>query len=993
MNYQRINNITGWLVFAIATLVYVLTLEPTSSFWDCGEFISTSYKLMVPHPPGAPIFLLIGRLFSFFAMGDVTQVAYWINMTAAISSSLTILFLFWSITLVAKKLVSRENPVLSTGNIIAIIGSGLIGSLAYAFSDTFWFSSEEAEVYAMSSFLTAFIFWAILKWEAHSEEEGSDRWFLIIAYGMGLSIGVHLLNLTAIPALAFVYYFKKYKEPTAGGIIATLLLSLLGVGIIMVGIIPGLPTLAAKFEIFFVNVMHLSFGTGAIIFVLLLIAALIYGIRYSIKNQKRWLNLSLLSFTFILLGFASYGVILIRSQFNPTIDMNDPENVMSFISYLKREQYGDRPLVWGPVYTAGYPIDVKKTSAVYAPGKDEKGEDKYVITDYKSEYIYKKEHMMLFPRMYSTQPHHIRAYRDWSGLKEGQKPTFFQNVGFMFTYQMGHMYWRYFMWNFAGREGDEQNSNWLMPSEWFDDTIPAEISENKARNNFYMLPLIAGLLGMVFHFSKNKKDGSVIAMLWFFTGLAIILYANPQPVEPRERDYVFAGSFYAFAFWIGLSVLFLDDLLRKIIKSETIRPALITLALLFIPALMIAEGWNDHDRSKRYFQVDGAKNILNSCAPNAILFTGGDNDTYPLWYAQEVEGFRTDVRVCNLSLLNTDWYINQMKRQSYLSDSLPIDIKSENYTAGVNDMIYFDKQNRYADGVSLPGYLKLVNKRDERVSRMNEGDLITTYPSQTFTLPIDTSVVAPLVNPKFQPFVLKTLKWKINKNNLDKKSLIMLDMIAANNWKRPIYFSTTLSGEDFLDLKPYMQLEGLAYRLLPLSIPGVKSGWIDTDIMYDNMINKFSYRNLSDSTIFYNEDYHRFTSNHRSELYNLASQLLREGQKEKAKKVVEFALEKMPASTIPYDYNSAMFVPLLLELGETQKAVALAEDMAKKADELLAYFQFHHIRYSSREMQALNILDILSRSMRTAGNNALALKYDEMLNKRYRNSRLSKQEE
>ncbi|MBC7487918.1 MAG: DUF2723 domain-containing protein [Cytophagaceae bacterium] len=992
MNYQRINNITGWLVFAIATIVYVLTLEPTSSFWDCGEFISTSYKLMVPHPPGAPIFLLIGRLFSFFAMGDLTQVAFWINMTAAISSSLTILFLFWSITLFAKKLVSRDNPVLSTGNIIAIIGSGLVGSLAYAFSDTFWFSSEEAEVYAMSSFLTAFIFWAILKWEAHADEEGSDRWFLIIAYGMGLSIGVHLLNLTAIPALAFVYYFKKHKDPTPGGIIATLLLSLLGVGVIMIGIIPGLPTLAAKFEIFFVNVLHLGFGTGAIVFVILLIGALIYGILYSIKHKKRLLNLSLLSLTFILLGFASYGVILIRSQFNPTIDMNDPENVMSFISYLKREQYGDRPLVWGPVYTAGYPIDVKKTAAVYAPGKDEKGNDKYVITDYKSEYIYKKEHMMLFPRMYSTQAHHIRAYRDWSGLKEGQKPTFFQNMSFMFTYQMGHMYWRYFLWNFAGREGDEQNSNWLMPGEWFDKSIPAEIQDNKARNNYFMLPLIAGFLGLVYHFSKNKKDGSIIAMLWFFTGLAIILYANPQPVEPRERDYVFAGSFYGFAFWIGLSVLFLDDLLRKVLKSETLRPAIITLALLFIPALMISENWDDHDRSKRYFQVDGAKNILNSCAPNAILFTGGDNDTYPLWYAQEVEGFRTDVRVCNLSLLNTDWYINQMKRKSYLSDPLPIDIKSENYTSGVNDMIYFDKQSRYDGGVSLPVYLKLVNKRDERVSRMNEGDLITTYPSQTFTLPIDTASVASLVNAKYRPFVLDKLTWKINKNNLDKKSLIMLDMIAvnaANGWKRPIYFSTTLSGDEFLDLRPYMQLEGLAYRLLPVSLPGATNGWLDTDIMYDNMINKFQYKGLNDSTIFYNEDYYRFTSNHRSEMYSLASQLLREGQKEKAKKVVDFCFEKMPSSTIPYDYNSAMFISLLLELGEDKKAIALAEDMATKSDELLGYFQQHHIRYSTREYSALRILDILYRSMRSAGQNDLATKYEKMLEKRYTNSQYS----
>jgi len=987
MNYQKINNLSGWFVFAIATLVYILTLEPTASFWDCGEFISTSYKLMVPHPPGAPIFLLIGRMFSFLAMGDVTQVAYWINMTAALSSSFTILFLFWSITLLAKKLIMPENGVLSTGNIISIIGCGLVGSLAYAFSDTFWFSSEEAEVYAMSSFLTAFVFWAILKWEANAEEKGSDRWFLVIAYVVGLSIGVHLLNLLAIPALALVYYFKKHKDATAWGIISTLLISLVVLGVILVGIVPGLPTLAAKFEVFFVNSMGLSFGTGIIVFILLLVTALVIGIIYSVKKQNRILNLSLLSFSFILIGFASYGVILIRSQYNPTIDMNDPENVMTFVSYLKREQYGDRPLVKGPVFTAGYPIDVKKTSPVYTPGKDKDGKDQYIITDYKSEYIYDPEHVMLFPRMYSTQPNHIRAYRDWSGLEEGEKPSFFQNMGFMFTYQMGHMYWRYFMWNFAGREGDEQNSNWLKPTEWFHAGIPTEVLNNKARNNYFMLPLIAGLLGLVFHFSKNAKDGSVITLLWFFTGLALILYANPQPVEPRERDYVFAGSFYAFAFWIGLSVLYINDLLKNIIKNETLRPLIITVVLLFIPALMIAEGWNDHDRSKRYFQVDGAKNILNSCDSNAIIFTGGDNDTYPLWYAQEVEGFRTDVRVCNLSLLNTDWYINQMKRKSYLSEGLPISIDQENYTSGVNDMIYFDEVTRYADGISLPGYLKLVNKNDNRIKRPSgDGDFITTYPSQTFVLPIDTAVAKQVIPAKFQPYLVDKLKWKVNKKTLDKKSLIMLDMIVTNNWKRPIYFSTTLSGDEFLDLKPYMQLEGLAYRLLPATIPGATEGWIDVDKMYTNMLTKFAYKNLNDSTVFYDENYFRFTSNHRDLFHSLASQLLREGQKEKAKKVIDFCFEKIPGSSIPYDYHSAMFVPLLLELGEDKRGIALAEEMASKADDMLTYFQTHHIRYSTKEYTCLRILDVLYAGMRSAGKDELAVKYEAMLKKHLKDS-------
>lgn len=987
MNYQKINNLSGWLVFAIATLVYILTLEPTASFWDCGEFIATSYKLMVPHPPGAPIFLLVGRLFSFMAMGDLTQVAYWINMAAALSSSFTILFLFWSITLFAKKLVMPANGVLSTGNIISIIGSGLVGSLAYAFSDTFWFSSEEAEVYAMSSFLTAFVFWAILKWEENADKEGSDRWFLLIAYVVGLSIGVHLLNLLAIPALALVYYFKKYKETTTWGIIATLSISMVVLGIILVGIVPGLPTLAAKFEVFFTNTLGMSFGSGVIAFVVVLIASLVAAIMYSIKIQSRLLNLSLLSFTLIIIGFGSYGVILIRSQYNPTIDMNDPENVMTFISYLKREQYGDRPLVKGPVYTAGYPIDVKKTSPVYTPGKDKNGKDQYIITDYKNEYIYDPEHVMLFPRMYSTQPNHIRAYRDWSGLKEGEKPSFAANMGFMFTYQMGHMYWRYFMWNFAGKEGDEQNSNWLKPSEWFDSSIPQEVLHNKARNNYFMLPLIAGLLGLVFHFGKNPKDGSVITMLWFFTGLALILYANPQPVEPRERDYVFAGSFYAFAFWIGLSVLFVEDLFKNIIKNETLRPLLVTIVLLVVPGIMIAEGWNDHDRSKRYFQVEGAKNILNSCDSNAIIFTGGDNDTYPLWYAQEVEGFRTDVRVCNLSLLNVDWYINQMKRKSYLSAPLPISLSESNYASGINDMIYFDEVKRYADGISLPGYIKLVSQNDNRIKRPSgDGDFFTTYPSQTFILPVDSAAAKQVVPKKFQPFIVDKMKWKINKKSLDKKSLIMLDMIVTNNWKRPIYFSTTLAGDEFLDLKPFMQMEGLAYRLLPATIPGASEGWVDVDNMYNKMINKFSYKGLQDSTIFYDENYYRFTSNHRSELHTLAGQLMREGDKEKAKKVIDFAFEKIPGAAIPYDYHSAMFVSLLLELGEDKKAIALAETMSKQADDMLTYFQTHHIRYSTKEYTCLRILDVLYAGMRSAGQNELASKYEGLLKKHLKDS-------
>lgn len=976
LNYQKINNLTGWFVFIIATVVYVLTIEPTASFWDCGEFIASSYKLQVPHPPGAPFFLLVGRIFSLLAT-DVTKVAFWVNMVSALSSSLTILFLFWTITLLAKKLLKFDNEP-TKAQTISIIGAGIVGALAFTFTDSFWFSAVEAEVYAMSSFFTAFVFWAILKWEDQYTEEDSDKWLVLIAYMMGLSIGVHLLNLVAIPALGYVYYFKKHPNITKKGIIATFLISAVIIVVILQGIIPGLPSLAGKFEIYFVNGLGLPFGSGIIFFAILVLGALGYGIFYSIKNQKQVLNTILVCTTFILIGYSSYGLISIRSGFNPPIDENDPENIISFVSYLKREQYGDRPLFKGPYFTAGYPIDAEQGDPLYR--KDDKT-GQYVIYDHKMNYIYDSKHIGLFPRAYSTQPHHVEEYKKYMKLRPDKKPTLAQDWGYALTYQVGHMYVRYFMWNFAGREGDAQDAGWLRPWEG-KGNLPAEIANNKARNNYYMLPFILGLMGMIFHFSRNKKDFAIVALLFFFTGLAIILYLNQPPVEPRERDYTYTGSFYAFAIWIGLGVMFVADLLEKIIKNNTVRPIAATLICLIVPGIMVAENWDDHDRSDRYHSVDSAKNLLNSVEKNGILFTGGDNDTFPLWYVQEVEGFRTDVRVCNLSLLNTDWYITQMKRRAYESAPLPITLEYDDYIQGKNDQVFFVENPSLKSGINVAQYVQLVKDDHPIVKQEGRGDQgLTVLPSKTLFLPVDKNKIEQLniVPANLKPFVVDKLQWEIGGSSLEKQALIILDIIANNNWERPIYFSTTLSSSNFLNLKEYTQLEGLAYRLLPVKVPGATQGWINTDIMATNMLKNFYYRNLDKEDVYYDENFLRFPVNLRTQFYRLASQLYNEGKIEKAKEVINFTFDKMPDRSIPYDFTVPPFVPLMFKVGETKRALEIVKTMGDRSESSLAHLSKNKAPYGRDYELNFYILDQLARSLKEAGKDKEASQYEKIL--------------
>ncbi|MDX2195436.1 MAG: DUF2723 domain-containing protein [Cytophagales bacterium] len=975
LSYKRLNNLTGWAVFLVALVTYILTVEPTASFWDCGEFIACSYKLQVPHPPGAPMFLLINRIFSMLALGDVYKVAYWVNISSVLAAAFSILFLFWSITLLARKIVLTDlKAEPSLPQILAILGSGAVGALAYTFSDSFWFSAVEAEVYAMSSFFTAIVFWCMLKWEAVADEDGADKWLLLIAYLVGLSIGVHLLNLVTIPALGLIYYFKRYK-PGFKGFVISMLASLAILGVIQVGIIPGLPTYAGKFEVLFVNNFHLPFGSGIIFFSILIIGGLVWGIIYSQINNKVLLNTGLLGLAFVLIGYGCYAMIVIRSNFNPPIDENNPEDIMNVVSYLKREQYGDRPILYGPSYT-GELIDQEQGEALYRKGKE-----KYEIYDYKVENKFDPKHNILFPRMHSRQPGHAQEYARWTGRAAGKKPTMSDNLTFFFKYQLGHMYWRYFLWNFSGREGDDQDMGWLRAWDTAD-ALPESLAKSKARNNFFMLPLILGLLGVVFHYGKSKKDFMVMLFLFVLTGIALVVYLNPPPTEPRERDYIYVGSFYAFAIWIGLGVLAVMDYMKTLVKKEVYLPIISTLLCLTVPTVMAAQGWNDHNRSNRYHSVDSAKNLLNSCAPNAVLFTGGDNDTFPLWYVQEVEGFRTDVRVCNLSLLNTDWYVQQMKMQAYDSKPLPISLEFENFIQGKNDYLPFVENPQGKNGISLPVYINLVKENHPAITvQASSGSSLCTLPSEYLILPIDTDKVRNMdYIPKGKESLIPAeIKWRIGRGALEKKDLIMLDMIATGNWERPLYFSTTLSNSNYLGLREYMQMEGLAYRLMPFKVDGATQGFVNTDVMYDRMMKGMYWRGLDDENCYYDENYKRFPLNARLSFYRLAAELLAEGKPDKAKEVVYHCLKVIPDKSIPYDVYSPSFIGILLRTGDSAKAFEIADIMRKRAEDELKYYYKNDIQNEMAVQTNLYIVNQIMMVLKTEGLDDKAKAYDDIL--------------
>ena len=1017
-NYKKFNNITGWLVFLIAAVVYTLTIEPTASFWDCGEFIATAFKLEVGHPPGAPFFMLIARVFILFAGGDLTKVPVMVNMISALASAFTILFLFWTITAMAKKLVWDGKEELTTAKLIAIMGAGAVGALGYTFSDSFWFSSAEGEVYAMSSLFTAVVFWAILKWENVADEKHSSRWIIFIAYMMGLSIGVHLLNLLTIPALAFVYYFRKHK-PTTKGFILTSILSVLILGTIQGVIIPGVVKFAAKFELLFVNSLGMGFGSGVFVYLVLVVGGLIYGLYITHKKGKVMWNTVILSVAFILIGYSTFTMVVIRSMANPPMDENNPENVFTLLSYLNREQYGDRPLISGQYYNAKV-VDETDDGESYSKGKD-----KYIITGKKTTPIYDPANCTVFPRMYSNQSNHIYGYKQWAEIKGDAKPTLMQNLRFFMSYQVNFMYWRYFMWNFAGRQNDIQGEgnikegNWISGIQFIDamrlgpqDKLPKSMTDNKGMNRFYFLPLIMGLLGLFFQYKRDDKDAFVVFLLFLLTGLAIVIYLNQTPYQPRERDYAYAGSFYAFAIWIGLGVLAIADFLQKKVNAKMAGIVATFIGLLAAPAIMARDGWNDHNRARRYTSHDFAFNYLNSCAPNAILFTNGDNDTFPLWYAQEVEGCRTDVRVVNLSLFNTDWYIDQMRRKAYDSDAIPMSMSADKYIGDVRNYVTFYDRN-LPGPVNLREFVDFMSSDDPQAKvQLQNGESINYFPSKSLRLPVDTNLVKinGTVSKELAKYIVPALEWKLDKNFLMKGDIAMLDLLASNNWKRPIYFAVTVGSENYMGLEDYFQLEGLAYRLVPIKNPAGsdgQNGRVLSDIMYNNMMTKFLWGNMNDPKVYLDENNLRMTWNLRNNFARLAEQLIVENKRDSALKVLDKCMEVMPENTVPFNVfmmriaemyygvgignqmDPASITTSDIELGKYSKAIETGNSIVKKIadvyeNDLQYYFSLKNsyaIQLNREAQQAMAVMQELIRVSRQAKQEVLAKALEERFSK------------
>ena len=958
-NFKKAELFGSWVAFLAAATVYILTVEPTAGFWDTGEFITAAYKLQVGHPPGAPFYMLLGRIFSLFA-GSPEKVALSVNIMSALASAFTIMFLFLTITHLARKIaLTAENC--TTLNIITVIGAGLTGALAYTFTDSFWFSAVEAEVYALSSLFTAVVFWAILKWEDSAGRPGSGRWLILIAYLMGLSTGVHLLNLLAIPAIVFIYYFKNHPA-TLKGFLAASAVSVLLLLAVMYGIIQGFVVAASYFELFFVNGIGLPFKSGVVIYLFLVITALIAALIITRGRNMPVLHTIFLGMTVMLIGYSSYATIVIRSHAGTPMDQNSPDNMFSLLSYLNREQYGDRPLFYGPYYNAPITGEYQRPPAYIQKG------NRYVPVNRPPGYHFDSRFKTIFPRMYSPDRDHIDAYMEWGriqgrevevtyedGMAETRvKPTFTENLRFFATYQLGHMYFRYFMWNFAGRQNDMQGHGRLLEGNWMSGIhlidqqrlgplygLPGYLENNRARNRYYLLPLFLGIIGLLYHIQKNRKDAWVVFLLFFFTGIAIVIYLNQTPYQPRERDYAYVGSFYAFAIWIGIGVLAVNDNLKHYFRG--IKGALLAtlVPLIFIPGTMAVQNWDDHDRSGRYTARDIAINYLESCAPNAILFTYGDNDTFPLWYAQEVEGIRTDVRVVNLGYLGTDWYIDQMKRQAYESAPLPLSMTRDKYLPGTRELIYLFDQ--------VPVPLNLHEALDFMLSdhkvnqlQLTETEYVNYLPGKSISLPIDSlQVVATgTVEPGRAHLIEPEMEWYINRNFLGKSDLALLDIIATNNWERPLYFAVTVPGSELLGLHNYLQLEGMAYRLVPISRHERErfTGHVNTAAMYSNVTEKFRWGNIYDPAVYLDETHRRMGSNLRNILARLAGNLVEEGRHDSAAVILGLAVEKLPHETIPYNYFILPVIDNYYLIGEAHKASAMAHRYAELLRGKLNYY-------------------------------------------------------
>ena len=1026
--YNLVNNVVGWLTFLVAAFVYCSTIEPTASFWDCPEFITTGYKLEIGHPPGAPFFMLTANLFSQFA-SDPSQVARMVNTMSALLSATTILFLFWSITHLTRKLILKDWNSLTTAKLIAIEASGLVGALIYTFSDTFWFSAVEGEVYAYSSAFTAVVFWLILKWEDHADEPHSDRWLVLIAYMTGLSIGVHLLNLLCIPAIVLVYCYRRFPNIELKGSLIALAVSFVIVAAVLYGVVPGIITVGGWFELFFVNTLGCPFNTGEVVYIFLLVAVVIWAIyeTYTDKSLRRqnlafvlsvgmlgipfygwgwsaaiigavvlvalWFllgykrtvekklvplvssrvkNTVLLCLLMLMIGYSSYALIVIRSTANPPMDQNSPEDIFTLGSYLSRDQYGDHPLLYGQAYTSQVAYDVEgnmciprrvKGAPVYQrkekASKDEK--DSYFIVNTKDKLVYAQN--MLFPRMYS--PDHAQAYESWLGGVDGtdvpydrcgesvtvKVPSQIDNIRFFLSYQCNWMYWRYFMWNFCGRQNDIQGNgeldhgNWITGIPFIDNLmygdqskLPDSLKNNKGHNVFYGLPLLLGLIGLFWQAWRGRRGIRqfwVVFFLFFMTGLAIVIYLNQTPMQPRERDYAYAGSFYAFAIWCGLGVAALIDIIeKKLNKRSTAISAAVGVVCLLVPIQMASQTWDDHDRSNRYTCRDFGQNYLMTLQDkgNPVIFTNGDNDTFPLWYNQEVEGVRTDARVCNLSYVQTDWYIDQMKRPAYDSPALPISWPRLDYCSGTNEYVRVepeakkqildfyksDPEAAKAQFGDDPFDVRNVMKYWVRSSDPN----LHVIPTDTLYLKIDKEAVRRsgmmMASDSIPDRMVISLK---GKSALYKNDMMMLEIIAGSNWTRPVYVASTVGQDNYMNLGDNFIREGLAYRISPFTTnaPGAKS--FDTERTYDNVMNRYKWGGLDHKGLYIDETVMRMCYTHRHLLADLALQLVAEGKNDKALKVLQKAEKVMPAYNVPYNYVSGA--------ADLAKAYALIGQKAK----------------------------------------------------------------
>ena len=970
MSFKKLNNIVGWGVFMVATIVYVLTLENTVSWWDCGEYISTAYKLQVGHPPGAPLFQMLGRFFSLFAFGDVTKVALMINLMSALSSSFTILFLFWTITLLAKKMWLKDGEAAPMSNKIAVLATGVVGSLAYTFSDSFWFSAVEGEVYAMSSLFTAITFWAILKWEEVADEPYHYRWLIFIAYLIGLSIGVHLLNLLCIPAVVYIVYFKKYKNITFKGFVLAGVISVALVGLVQVVIIPAIVSLCGKFELFFVNTLGMPFNVGTVVYFVLLIAVIVLGIYFSNKYKKVILNVIVLSFMFILIGYSSFFMLVIRANANTPINENDPSEAVSMLSYLKREQYGSWPLLTGPYYMAK-PIDANDGSPIYV--RDEK-KGKYVITDERrgTEPVYDENMVTIFPRMWNGSKRiYTSTYEQYidkskmvpvtvkkpNGTTETvMRPTFAQNLKFFLGYQCNHMYWRYFMWNFVGRQNDIQGhgeleyGNWISGIKFIDEArlgnqtnLPKSM-QNSGRTAFFFLPLILGLVGLFYHIKKNIKDSWVVFLLFFMTGLAIVIYLNQTPFQPRERDYAYAGSFYAFSIWIGIGVLGVMELLQKIMKNKMAVAIVAFVLCLSVPTVMAASGWEGHNRSNKTAALDWGKNYLKNLPENAVIFTRGDNDTFPLWYVQEVEGYRTDVRVCNYMLSSGYWYVHQMGRKQYESDRLPLTLTPEQYDNGVNEPVFINEV--FEGPVELKDAIEFIKSDNPRTKvGLMSGDKVNYLPTRRLKLTVDKEAVVRngIVPENMKNKIVDEIVWEIpaSVNYLYKNDLMLLDFIATSNWSRSVYFTSLSDIKNILGIDKYLHQEGLAHRFMPVEAVSYHkdAGGVFVDGSYELLMSDdIRWGNLNDPNVAVDPESRRSVLFVKQAYMRLAQTLVNSRRKAEAVAVLDKCLEFFPNDKIPYDILMMTYPEIYYAAGAADKGDAFMNTMLENCKDNLRYY-------------------------------------------------------